>query len=176
MWFSPLPDKIDAGTTKMRWNALNPHIELVASADSKHQHIDIGRQAEQYSVYLNGQYATAFPNEYAYAQTTHLVMTQHPSPKHVLLIGNGLGGILSEMLLYPIETLDYVELDQKLLHITGEYLSPSDKQALSDKRVTVFHQDGRYYIKKHCEETALRHHPGKYPGSLNCLPQSFLYP
>lgn len=144
---SPLPDKIESLSTSIRWNTLNPHIELVASADSKYQHIDIGKQADQYSIYLNGQYAAAFPNEYEYAQVTHLVMTQHPSPKHLLLIGNGLGGIISEMLLYPIETLDYVELDQGLLQISGRYLSPSDKQALSDRRVTVFHQDGRYYVK-----------------------------
>ncbi|KAA0244219.1 MAG: hypothetical protein DYG83_08120 [Candidatus Brocadia sp. AMX2] len=147
VWFSPIPDKVEVLSTKMRWNTLNPHIELMTSADSKYQHIDIGRQAEQYSVYLNGQYAAAFPNEYEYAQITHLVMTQHPSPKDVLLVGNGLGGIISEMLLYPIETLDYVELDQNLLQIAGKYLSHSDKQALSDKRVTVFHQDGRYYVK-----------------------------
>ncbi len=145
--FSPIPDKVEALSTKIRWNALNPHIELVASADSKYQHIDIGRQAEQFNIYLNGQYAAAFPNEYEYAQIAHLVMTQHPSPKNILLIGNGLGGIISEMLLYPIETLDYVELDQNLLEISGKYLSPSDKQALTDKRITVFHQDGRYYVK-----------------------------
>lgn len=145
--FSPLPDKIETLSTKIRWNTLSPHIELVASADSKYQRIDIGRQAEQYSVYLSGQYAIAFPNEYEYAQVAHLVMTQHPSPKHVLLIGNGLGGIISEMLLYPIETLDYVELDHNLLQITGKYLPPSDKHALTDQRVTVFHQDGRHYVK-----------------------------
>lgn len=150
--FSPIPDKVEALSTKIRWNTLNPHIELVTSADSKYQHIDIGKQAEQYSIYLNGQYAAAFPNEYEYAQTAHLVMTQHPSPKQVLLIGNGLGGIISEMLLYPIESLDFVELDESLLQISGRYLSPSDKQALSDRRVTVVHQDGRYYVKNRAKK------------------------
>jgi len=119
----------------------------VASADSKYQHIDIGRQAEQYNIYLNGQYASAFPNEYEYAQIAHLVMTQHPSPKHVLLIGSGLGGLVSEMLLHPVAFLDYLELDQRLLQISDKYLSPSDRQALSDSRVTIIHQDGRYYVK-----------------------------
>ena len=147
VWFSPIPDSVETLSAKMRWNTLNPHIELVASADSKYQHIDIGRQAEQYNIYLNGQYASAFPNEYEYAQIAHLVMTQHPSPKHVLLIGSGLGGLVSEMLLHPIETLDYVELDQNLLQISSKYLSPSDRQALSDSRVTIIHQDGRYYVK-----------------------------
>ena len=147
VWFLPIPDSAEALSAKMRWNTLNPHIELVASADSKYQHIDIGRQAEQYNIYLNGQYASAFPNEYEYAQIAHLVMTQHPSPKHVLLIGSGLGGLISEMLRHPIESLDYVELDQCLLQISDKYLSPSDRQALSDSRVTIIHQDGRYYVK-----------------------------
>src|SRR3989338_1370360 len=147
VWFLPIPDSAEALSAKMRWNTLNPHIELVASADSKYQHIDIGRQAEQYNIYLNGQYASAFPNEYEYAQIAHLVMTQYPSPKHVLLIGSGLGGLVSEMLLHPVESLDYVELDQNLLQISSKYLSPSDRQALSDSRVTIIHQDGRYYVK-----------------------------
>src|SRR3989339_2127127 len=147
IWFSPIPDSAEAFSAKMRWKTLNPHIELMTSADSKYQHIDIGRQAEQYSIYLNGQYAAAFPNEYEYAQIAHLVMTQHPSPKHVLLIGSGLGGLVSEMLLHPIESLDYVELDQRLLQISEKYLSHSDRQALSDSRVTIIHQDGRYYVK-----------------------------
>src|SRR3990172_9267075 len=147
IWFSPIPDSAEALSAKMRWKTLNPHIELVASADSKYQHIDIGKQAEQYNIYLNGQYASAFPNEYEYAQIAHLVMTQHPSPKHVLLIGSGLGGLISEMLRHPIESLDYVELDQCLLQISDKYLSPSDRQALSDSRVTIIHQDGRYYVK-----------------------------
>ena len=147
VWLSPIPDRVEVFSTKMRWNTLNPYIELMTSADSKYQHIDIGRQAEQYSIYLNGQYASAFPNEYEYAQIAHLVMTQHPSPKHVILIGSGLGGLVSEMLLHPIESLDYVELDQRLLQISDKYLSPSDRQALSDSRVTIIHQDGRYYVK-----------------------------
>src|SRR3989338_6155883 len=147
VWFSPVPDRAESLSAKMRWKTLNPHIELVASADSKYQHIDIGRQTEQYSIYLNGQYASTFPNEYEYAQIAHLVMTQHPSPKHALLIGSGLGGLVSEMLLHPIESLDYVELDQHLLQISDKYLSSSDRQALSDRRVTIIHQDGRYCVK-----------------------------
>lgn len=171
IWFSSIPDKIHALSTKMRWDTLNPNIELVASTDSKYQHIDIGRQAEQYSVYLNGQYAAAFPNEYEYAQVAHLVMTQHPSPKRVLLIGSGLGGFISEMLLYPVETLDYVELDEKLLHTTYKYLSSSDTQALSDRRVNIVHQDGRYYIKntskKHSYDIVLVNIPDPSTAFLN---------
>jgi len=171
IWFSPIPDSAEAFSAKMRWKTLNPHIELMTSADSKYQHIDIGRQAEQYSIYLNGQYAAAFPNEYEYAQIAHLVMTQHPSPKHVLLIGSGLGGLISEMLLHPIESLDYVELDRNLLQISDKYLSSSDRQALSDSRVTIIHQDGRYYVKntskRQCYDIILVNTPDPSTAFLN---------
>jgi len=171
VWFSPVPDRAESLSAKMRWKTLNPHIELMTSADSKYQHIDIGRQVEQYNIYLNGQYASAFPNEYEYAQIAHLVMTQHPSPKHVLLIGSGLGGLISEMLLHPIESLDYVELDQRLLQISDKYLSPSDRQALSDRRVTTIHQDGRYYVKntpkRQCYDIILVNTPDPSTAFLN---------
>ena len=126
LWFSPVPERIDAWSAKMRWNTFAHHIELTASANSKYQHIDVGKQAGQHNVYLNGHYAFAFPNEYDYAQIAHLVMTQHPSPKKVLVIGGGFGGLLTEMLLYPVEGLDYVEIDQELLHIAAKYLSPTE--------------------------------------------------
>ena len=119
-----VPDRMEEWSTKIRWNTLNPHIELATSADSQYQHIDVGKLSGQYNVYLNGQYSIAFPNEYEYAQIAHLVMTQHPSPKQVLLIGNGLGGILSEMLQYPIEGLDYVELDHTLCHCVASICLP----------------------------------------------------
>lgn len=152
LWFSPAPERIDAWTARMRWNTFAQNIELVASADSKYQHIDIGKQAEQYNVYLNGHFAFAFPNEYDYAQIAHLVMSQHPSPKNILVIGGGFGGLLTEMLLYQIEKLDYVEIDQKLLGITGNYLSPAEKKTLSDNRINIFHLDGRYYVKHHAKK------------------------
>ncbi|MBC8555179.1 MAG: hypothetical protein H8D23_36665, partial [Candidatus Brocadiales bacterium] len=89
-----------------------------------------------------------FPDEYANSQIAHLIMTQHPDPKKVLLIGGGMGGLIREMLKHPIEELDYVELDPALTESIKKYLPLEEKEALSDKRVKTFHADGRYYVKK----------------------------
>ena len=96
----------------------------------------------------NGQYNFAFPDEYENSQIAHLVMTQHPDPKRVLLIGGGMGGLIREMLKHPIEELDYIELDPALTESIKKYLPPEEKEALSDKRVKIFHVDGRYYVKR----------------------------
>ncbi len=131
-----------------RWESSNPGIELVVSADTRYQNIVLGREAGQYSVYCSGQHAFSFPNPYEYGPVAHLVLLEHPAPKRVLLIGGGVGGLLSEMLRYPLEELHYVELDPKLLGITKAYLPEAERKSLEDERVKTFYLDGRYFVKQ----------------------------
>ena len=141
---------------RKRWESLNPSIELVASADTRYQNIVLGwqggsrpnKEAGQYSVYCSGQHVFSFPNPYEYGPIAHLVLLEHPAPRKVLLIGGGVGGLLSEMLKYPLEELHYVELDPKLLGITRAYLPEGERQALEDARVKVFYLDGRHFVKQ----------------------------
>ncbi|MGR3176891.1 MAG: fused MFS/spermidine synthase [Candidatus Anammoxibacter sp.] len=139
---------IDNFFVKKRWESLNANIQLTESADSKYHNIVVGKNEGQYSVYVNGQYDFSFPDQYGYAQIAHLVMTQHPDPSRVLLIGGGLGGLINEILKHPVDALDYVELDPKLMQMTMKYLQPEDKKALSDKRVSTFNVDGRSFVKQ----------------------------
>ena len=141
---------------RKRWESLNPGIELVASADTRYQNIVLGWQGDprqnkaagQYSVYCSGQHVFSFPDLYEYGPIAHLVLLEHPAPKKVLLIGGGVGGLLSEMLKYPLEELHYVELDPKLLGITRAYLPEGESRALEDIRVKVFYLDGRHFVKQ----------------------------
>jgi spermidine synthase len=141
------PDHLQRWTANERWKSFAGEIEKVAEKDTKYQNICIGRQADLFSIYTNGQYDTSFPDLYQSALTAHLVMTEHPHPERLLIIGGGFTGIIEEVLKYPVKKVDYVELDPALIPIAFKYLPESSVQALSDPRVTVHHLDGRYYIK-----------------------------
>ncbi len=141
-------DRLESFFVEKRWESFNPNIELIESVDSRYQNIVVGKEHDQYSVYSNGQYVFAFPNLYEYGPLAHLILSEHPAPGRVLLIGGGIGGLVSEMLKYPLEGLHYVELDPKLLEVTEGYLSEDDKTALADERVEIFPVDGRYFVKK----------------------------
>ncbi len=141
------PNHLQQWTANKRWESFAGGIEKVSEGDSKYQNISIGRQADLFSIYINGQYDTSFPDPYQSALTAHLVMTEHPNPKSILIIGGGFTGIIEEILKYPIEKIDYVELDPALIPIAFQYLPGSSVQALSNPRVTTYHIDGRYYIK-----------------------------
>jgi len=145
---SGVVNRVDNYFINVRWSSSNPDIRLLESIDSRYENIVVGVRGDQYSVFGNGQYNFAFPDEYENAQIAHLVMTQHPDPKRVLLIGGGMGGLIREVLKHPIEKLDYVELDPALTESIKKYLPPEEKEALSDKRVKIFHADGRYYVKR----------------------------
>ncbi|HHT9133777.1 MAG TPA: spermidine synthase, partial [Candidatus Avalokitesvara rifleensis] len=149
LWFIFSGDigRIESFFVEKRWQSFNPSIRLMESADSKYQNIVIGKEQDQYSVYSNGQYTFAFPNVYEYGPVAHLILSEHPSPKRVLLIGGGVGGLLREMLKYPLEEVHYIEIDPKLLEITEKYLPEEDRAALADQRVKVFPVDGRYFVK-----------------------------
>ena len=145
---SGVVNKIDNYFINVRWESSNPDIRLLESIDSRYENIVIGVRDDQYSVFGNGQYNFAFPDDYENSQIAHLVMTQHPSPKRVLLIGGGMGGLIREILKHSIDELHYIELDPVLIESARKYLPPDELEALSDKRVKIFHVDGRYFVKR----------------------------
>lgn len=139
--------KIDNFFIQKRWKAYNNQLEMITSLDSLYENIVIAKKEDQYSLFSNGQYILSFPDPYQSAVFAHLILSQHPQPRKILLVGGGVTGVIQEILKYPITLLHYVELDPKLIEACLPFLPPEDKRALDDKRVEVFHADGRYYIK-----------------------------
>ncbi|MEW6026959.1 MAG: fused MFS/spermidine synthase [Planctomycetota bacterium] len=140
---------IDNASIRERWNSIYKNYpKLVKSTDSKYGNIAIGELQEQYSLVENGKYVSSFPDEYTHAPPAHLFLTQHPQPKNILLIGGGIEGLLGEMLKYPIESLDYVQIDPKIIDIVNEYLPVTGLNLPSpDKRLQIHYVDGRRFVK-----------------------------
>ncbi|MFH1624772.1 MAG: fused MFS/spermidine synthase [Pseudomonadota bacterium] len=141
-------ERINNSSVQSRWRTLNKGIELIESTDSRYQNVSVTYRDGQFSIFGNGQFITDFPDEYRSATFAHLILSEHPHPEEVLLIGGGAGGVIREMLKHPISVLHYVELDPQLISMVRKYLPAEDKEALRDKRVNVFYTDGRYFVKK----------------------------
>ncbi|MEI6128002.1 MAG: hypothetical protein WCQ99_15755 [Pseudomonadota bacterium] len=43
----------------------------------------------QYSIFLNGNFLSSYPDEYQAALKAHFFLSQHPNPAHILLIDGG---------------------------------------------------------------------------------------
>ena len=88
-------------------------------------------------------------------ESTHFVyheMMVHTSlacvanPKHVLVIGGGDGGTVTELVKYPaLETITLVELDQAVTDLCRQHI-PALTTGLDDPRVTCIFGDGAAHI------------------------------
>ncbi|MHC4609625.1 MAG: spermine/spermidine synthase domain-containing protein, partial [Planctomycetota bacterium] len=97
--------------------------------------------------YCDGQVSADFPDPYTFVPLAHFWLCQHPDPRRVLVLGGGAEGLLAAILRHPVEQVDYVEVDPRQLELIEPYLPETDRQALTDSRVSVHHQDARYFVK-----------------------------
>jgi spermidine synthase len=137
---------IDHGLQLLYWRQSHPDFDLVETRTSRYGSLAIVHYREQHTLYCDGHPVASFPDRGEGAPAAHLVMLQHPKPKRVLMVGGGLNGTLKEVLRHPVERVDYVELDPATLEISKPFLAEKDRSVLDEKRVEVFHRDGRAFV------------------------------
>ena len=121
--------------------------ELSQTVESRYGEIAVVKIGNQSSVYAGGHLIFSYPDLQSEEIRTHFPMTLHPSPRKILVIG-GSPGTLKEFLRYPVESVDFLEPDPKIIEVSGKLLSvEEDKEALKDRRVRIIIDDGRRFIK-----------------------------
>ena len=142
--FSQKAKEFKQASIRKQWKQFT----VLAAEDSIYSNLVVTKRDEQYSFFSNGLYLYTVPDQAASEEAVHLALLQTPYPKRVLLIGGGLGGLADEILKHPVESVDYVELDPKIIELGRRYLPPEKLKFLEDPRLQVFHQDGRLFIKQ----------------------------
>lgn len=135
---------INQASIKKQWSP----IAVLAARDSIYNNLIVSKDEEQYSFFSNGLHMFSLPDEAGSEEAVHFALLQTPSPKHVLLIGGGIGGLSEEIFKYPLSRLDYLELDAEIIELAKEFLPPEKLKFLEDRRLEVLHQDGRLFIKR----------------------------
>ncbi len=147
-----LPARLDQLTGRWRWSSFAPGLELGLAADSRYQHIDIGRLENEYSLYLNGQVEATWPDPVAHAITAHFTACQHPDPKRILLLGGGQEGLVAELLRHHPVEVELVTLDEQAFTAQSRFLEADDLAALRSPAVRVRYGDIRYRVKRLARE------------------------
>ncbi len=117
------------------------------SKETKYQKIDIfdteffGRV-----MILDGCFMITEKDEYMYQEMlAHPAMMSHPDPRKVLIIGGGDGGVAREVLKYPVESVDLVEIDEEVIAASKAYL-PNLAVSFSDRRLKVHNMDAFEFV------------------------------
>lgn len=152
--FALLPG-LDSLAFKLQWRTFAPEFRLIGTRQSRYGTVAAAERGDQYSFFQSGHlvFSAAGPGaretleEQDALVFAHFSLTQHEDPRRILLIGGGLRGTLREMLLHPVDMIDYIELDPVLGETAEPFLIPSTREALESPRVRRLFGDGRLFLR-----------------------------
>lgn len=75
-----------------------------------------------------------------------LSMLQHPAPQSVLVLGGGIDGTIYELSKLNLNSIDYVELNQKLIDAVKGYLGENTINAFTSANFNLIIDDPRLYL------------------------------
>ena len=130
------------------WSLINDKLTFVRSIDTKYQNLSLLRLENQCTIYTDGRPAYNIPNTYEAEVFIHSILVHRFDAKRVLLLGGGFNGILKEILKYPVQEIEYVEIDPALLPFVEPVLDKQNQQALRDPRVKIISGDGREFLSR----------------------------
>ena len=99
---------------------------------------------------LDGIVQITEADEFVYQEMlAHVPLLAHGSPRSVLIIGAGDGGVLRRVLMHnSVERAVMVEIDGEVIRLAREFLPEIGGDAWSDPRADVIVGDGIDYVKK----------------------------
>jgi len=146
--FTQITGKVDLlqkESITRQWHKEN----VVAYENSIYGNVAVVKNQEQYTFFSDGipTVTTPTPDISSVEDFVHFPMLAHPAPKKVLVISAAAGGIINEILKYPIEKIDYAELDPLIIRLIERFPTELTEKELSDKKVNIKYKDGRLFVK-----------------------------
>ena len=80
------------------------------------------------------------------ALSAHIPLLFHPKARKVMVLGLASGMTSGEVLLYPVEKLDIVEINEQVVRACSLFFGPWNNRCLEDPRTHMIVQDGRNHL------------------------------
>jgi len=143
---TPGADTIHRRLVAWQWRGY----DLAFYDDSVYGNVAAIRQREQLTFFANGVpiLTAPVPDITLVEEMVHLPMLFVPEPRRALVLSGGLGGVIRELLKYPLERIDYAELDPLLIEAVASLPTPLTEAELSDPRVHIEQVDGRLLVRR----------------------------
>jgi len=144
--FTPSAKEINSFSIQSQWKNLN----VIHNENSIYGNITVTKRGEQYTFFTDGvpSITTPVPDISFIEDFVHFPMLFHKKPESILILNGGAGGMIHEILKYPVTRLTYVELDPLLLKLVQKFPTPLTQSELSDHRVRIHYMDGRLFAQR----------------------------
>ncbi|MCK9197226.1 MAG: hypothetical protein M0P16_09620 [Syntrophales bacterium] len=124
------------------WN--HPH--LMESQDTAYGRITVTGLSGQAAVFENN--VLSFETEGTEGETfAHLTALQHPHPRQVLLLGGGMEGLVEALRQHPVEKIDVVELNSRMVEMVSRHMPLQRQSTLNTPPVRLIFADPRDFLR-----------------------------
>jgi spermidine synthase len=150
LFLRPEAEKIHPSPIRSQWKEL----QVIHYENSVYGNVTVTKRGEQFTFFTDGvpSVTTPIPNIASIEDFVHFPMLIYEKPNSVLVLSGGVGGMIHEILKYPVAQVDYVELDPLLLRLAQKFRTPLTETELSDKRVSIHYTDARFFMNKTSNE------------------------
>lgn len=104
--------------------------EIIHNENSPFGNIVITRNGDQLNFFENAVLYFSTDNVIENEEIVHYTMLQKENIENVLLISGGIKGLIDEILKYDIKSIDYVEINPRIIKIGRKYISFLDNKKL----------------------------------------------
>jgi spermidine synthase len=141
---------INQSSIRAQWKGL----DIIHYENSIYGNITVAKRGEQVTFFTDGvpSITAPVPDISFVEDFVHFPMLFHEKPKSILILNGGAGGVIHEILKYPVTRLDYVELDPLLLTLVQKFPTPLTQSELSDPRVKIHYMDGRLFVQSTAQQ------------------------
>jgi spermidine synthase len=136
---------LEENSTARQWRGL----QVLDSRWSPYGNVTVGRREEQLTFFANGMPIcnAPVPDIALVEEMVHYPLLSIPSPRRVLIIGGGFGGVIREVLKHPVDEVHYTEIDPLIIRMIKENLTPLTRPEIENPRLRIHNLDGRLFIK-----------------------------
>lgn len=144
LWLLGVPQRLQRHSLAAQWRG----VKVLEWRNSVYGNIVVAQRGRQQTLFYNGSplITVPYPDAVFVQEFGNLPLLFHTSPRDVLLVGAGAGGLLNEILGHPLARVDYAELDPMLIKVLRQYPSQITERELNDPRVRLITQDGRFFV------------------------------
>ncbi len=143
---SPLAQGLQRWMVSQQW----PGYNLLYSENSAYGNVTVVERQGQYTFLADGIpiLNAPIPDVALSEEMVHLPMLFVAEPRRALVLSGGLGGVLNELAKYPLERIDYAELDPLLIEAVQQFPTPLTAGELGDPRLRLELVDGRLLVRQ----------------------------
>jgi len=141
-----LSQMADRRLTAQYWRSMSPELIYRQGCTSRYGELAVVDWAGEKQLFHNSISCTALPDTLSAQRLAALTVCQQAAPQKILLISGGLGGLAPELARYPLQWIDYVEIDRTAYNLA---MSQYPTTARSDWQKPNLHTrftDGRRFL------------------------------